>query len=365
MSTQRLLTFDIPFSSFDVGLLAPDSRKIGSVNFKNAVTMHFMAEYASKGLTAMVMLDDARISITVAPQNGQSIFEYAVSLLREGKLKEGLDILQCMSNESPKNAEVLYNIGICHSEMQHFAEAIAALNSCVEENPNHVNAWVGLGVAHQKLGQTPEAETALRKAITLDPGNGYANRNLGAVLTTQGRDAEALPHFREAVHQLPGDPGAMFGLAQCLEAIDDPETRKEAESVYREIIQRFSGHPVAEMAREAMSSIAQKTLRFAGLPLRMDVVMYMLEAMKRFDAMSQEQVSRITLDLANLGRGGLDVNNPDIKYDLKAWPGEKFTGLNVLSIMHVGIKSIRPEADSGMDLDREYTAASSMFKKKS
>ncbi len=365
MSTQRPLIFEIPLSDFDVGLLPPNARKIGSEEFKSAVLLHFVKEYAGTGLDVIVAIDDVKIGVTVVPENGQSLFSYAMSLLSERKLKEGLDILQWMNEQHPGDAEVLYNIGICHSEMHHFPEAISLLEACVKVNPSHVNAWVGLGVAYQKLGQTPAAENALHRAITLDPGNGYAHRNLGAVLMSQSRADEALPHFREATHQLAGDPGALFGLAHCLATIGSVESLIEADYVYSQVIERFSGHPIAEMARGAKTEIAHKTLRASGPEVRMDVVMYMLDAMERFDGMTPQKVGEAALEIAFLGRTGLKINDPTVKYSVKAWPEEQFSGLNLLAIMHVGIKSTQPEMDSGTDFDREYDVALAMANDKS
>ena len=50
--------FKIPINRFDTNLLPPEARQVGTEAFKAAVVMHFAAEYAAQGQTAMVTVDD-------------------------------------------------------------------------------------------------------------------------------------------------------------------------------------------------------------------------------------------------------------------------------------------------------------------
>lgn len=57
----------------------------------------------------------------------------------------------------------------------------------------------------------------------------------------------------------------------------------------------------------------------------------------------------------------LDINNPDQKYRLKAFPGQ-FSGLHLVSSMHAAFRQIDPGMDSGMDFEAEYKAAMELKK---
>ena len=61
--------------------------------------------------------------------------------------------------------------------------------------------------------------------------------------------------------------------------------------------------------------------------------------------------------LSLLGQSGLDYASPDKKYTLKTLPGESFSGLELMCLMHAGFKRIAPEVDSGMDLNEPFLAA--------
>ena len=89
--------------------------------------------------------------------------------------------------------------------------------------------------------------------------------------------------------------------------------------------------------------------------------MYMQGAMEDFAKLPREEVGQIVMEIARLGQHGLQINDPNVRYDLKSKPGD-YSGLHLLSMMHVGIKMLDPSADSGSGLDREYQLAKAMKK---
>jgi hypothetical protein len=56
---------------------------------------------------------------------------------------------------------------------------------------------------------------------------------------------------------------------------------------------------------------------------------------------------------------GLQINNPEVRYNLEIKQGD-FSGLQLLSIIHVGIKLLDPRAETGTGLDREYEFSSGL-----
>ena len=94
--------------------------------------------------------------------------------------------------------------------------------------------------------------------------------------------------------------------------------------------------------------------------LRPDVVMYCLDALRKYAEMGAKGTRQVAFEIALLGRGGLDINNPEPKYRLKSLPG-RFSGLQLLSYMYVGFKRIEPGADIGADFSKEYQEALKAF----
>lgn len=90
-------------------------------------------------------------------------------------------------------------------------------------------------------------------------------------------------------------------------------------------------------------------------------VWYLLDALQRFSGLSNEEVRKITFEVAMIGREGLDYADPEKKYTLRSLPGESFSGLQVMCLMHAGMKRIAPDKDTGMDLDEPFLTALEMF----
>ena len=77
--------------------------------------------------------------------------------------------------------------------------------------------------------------------------------------------------------------------------------------------------------------------------------------------MTTADVQKIGIEIAMLGRKGLDVNDVDTKHPLKSLPGT-YTSLQLVSIMYVAFHIIAPGADIGFDLSRELEVAKSLLK---
>ena len=87
--------------------------------------------------------------------------------------------------------------------------------------------------------------------------------------------------------------------------------------------------------------------------------MYIAGALDTFKKQGTQKRQAIALEIAMLGRGGLDINDPDDKYSLKSLPG-KFSGLHLLAIMYAAFQQIDPSMDTGVDFAAEYNAAAQM-----
>ena len=92
-------------------------------------------------------------------------------------------------------------------------------------------------------------------------------------------------------------------------------------------------------------------------------VWHLLDALKRYAPMDAEQVRAIAFEVAMLGQGGLDYASPEAKYTLTTLPGETFTGLQLMCLMHAGFQRIAPEHDTGMNLQEPFLTALGLFQK--
>jgi Tfp pilus assembly protein PilF len=93
-------------------------------------------------------------------------------------------------------------------------------------------------------------------------------------------------------------------------------------------------------------------------------VCYFLDAFKRFDALTPEQVRNVAHEIGVLGRNGLDYSSPDEKYQLRTLPDQKFSGLHLMCLMFAGFKRFAPEHDLQMDLHDSFLVALQIYQQK-
>lgn len=356
---QKPFFFALPIGRFDLSQLPSDSRTIGTDDFKQAVLEHFAKLYAQQGQQAVIFVDDEKISVLVVSE-GQDPFDFVLTMLQSGQIREAIPFLETMTKDRPDNVGILYNLGVAYSEVEEFDEAIIRLKRAVSLAPLHAHAWTAIGVAYQRMGEPNKAVEPARKAVEADPADGYAQRNLGALLLGLTQFDEALERFRIARKSLPQDPQTLFGLACALEKIESETNEDEADELYQAVIRIAPGSKTAELAKVARTRIGQKNMRSkVDGGLRPDVLMYILGALKTFKEIGPQKTREITLEVAIKGQSGLDMNNPEQKYTLKSLPGN-FSGMHLLSIMYAGFKVIDPTMDVGVDLSAEYEAVLSM-----
>jgi tetratricopeptide (TPR) repeat protein len=348
--------FKIPLHRFDLNLLPADARQIGSEAFKMAVSVHFAAEYAASGQNAIVTVDDVEIGVMTFPRDADAL-DMIMPMLKAGKLAEALPYLESLTKDEPGNAAVLYNLGLCYSELGQLDEAIIRLKRAVKIDPDYLHAWVGIGVAYHRLKKPEQAFEAYREASRINPNDPYTLRNLGGLLLAMDRPAEAVPYLRQALALLPDDPQAIYGLALGLSDLDTIDADREADGLFKRVIKEHATSPIAELAEKARTRLAHKGLQDGTVGgLRLDVVAYITDALRTFDKVGPKEMQRIALEIALKGQSGLEINDPTKQYTLKSLPGE-FSGLQMLAIMYAAFQKIDPSADLGADFSKEYALA--------
>lgn len=358
---QGPLEFTVALEDFDQSVLSESVRRAGGEQLEQAIITYYQRQFAAVGGTVELDMDDEKVHVSWRPDEAsEDPFEYALGLLQSGELEQAIPLMETMLAAAPEDPTVLYNLGMAYSDTGQIDRAIFLLSNAVEQDAQDSNSLVALGIARQRNDEYSEALGALRRAIEFDPANSHAHRNLGGILASLGGLEEAETHLREAARLAPDDQQAVYGLAATLENLGGDERVREADGLYQRAIELNSSSQIAELARSARSKMAQQSFREPSSGPRMDAVMYCLDALQKFDAMTPEQVQGVTLEIALKGRQGLDTNDPAQQYELQSLDG-KFSGLHLVSLMYVGFEQINPGHDVGFDLSQEYETALGMF----
>ena len=90
-------------------------------------------------------------------------------------------------------------------------------------------------------------------------------------------------------------------------------------------------------------------------------VWHLLSALQRYDKLPVEKIREIAFEIGVVGQRGLDYADPEPKYTLRALPGEKFSGLQLMCLMFAGFKRIAPEHAVDMELEEPFLTALELF----
>ena len=281
----------------------------------------------------------------------------AIKLLKSGRLREGTELLENLIGNDPENVGVLYNLGMCYSDLGIIDKSIETLEKCVTLAPRHANALTAQAFSYSRRGEYEKALGKLKIALEIDPDNFFALKNYGAVLAKLRRHEEAITYLEKASRLVPDSPEVLYGLGLAYQEKGDLRT---ADDLYMKVVQADKDAKITELARTARREIAMQTLKSKGL--RVDAVMYCLGALELLSSKPRNEIQLITSEIAFLGRRGLDINNPEKKYHLNSLTGD-FTGLHLLCYMYVGFRILDEELDIGADLSSEYKAALRLFSK--
>jgi len=98
-------------------------------------------------------------------------------------------------------------------------------------------------------------------------------------------------------------------------------------------------------------------------PLKVDdpkTVTYCKEALNRFADKSHQDIIKVVAEISTLGMSGIDHQNEEKTYRLKAYPDEMFSGLHLLCMMYAGFQLYDSSIDCGLDFADAYQLARDM-----
>lgn len=343
-------------------LLPENARNPVSEEFYDEVISHIRTIFSNlEGLITTAKISTKKVEVeweNLKPMTQP--YEGLEKMLKKGKLKEAIILLELFKSDEPNNETILYNLGMAYSDINELKESKENLARLLELQPEHVNGRVAYGVTLMREGENEKALIELKRSVNLDKNNSYAQRNLGACYLRLEQYEEALPCLQRTIELDPLDQRAWFGLGQAHEINNN---YVDADSAYHKVIEIDEFNEIAEQAKRALSNLAEKIFKSKTPQTeRMDGVMYCLHALEIFEGMNLEKVKQVGFEVALIGMNGIKVNNPEEKYNLKSLPGE-FSGLHLLCLEYVAFQKFAPEQNIGFDLSKEYQIAHQLFKK--
>jgi hypothetical protein len=153
------------------------------------------------------------------------------------------------------------------------------------------------------------------------------------------------------------DAVASLCLAQALLELDPDEHRDEADQLLLRVIEQQPIGELGEQAKALRGQVAARDLRQTSPNgLRQNAVTYCLDALRRFQVTDQAEFMAVLSEVAAVGQGGLQINEPGTSRSLKTLLGS-WSDLALACLIHVGMKRLMPDEDSGQGIGAEYEEA--------
>lgn len=137
-----------------------------------------------------------------------------------------------LANElNPQYAPTLNNLGSIMFYQKNYDKAAELYDSAIQYDNNFVDAYMNKANLQKILGEHDDAILYYSKALELDPKNPFIATGLASVYMAQGDHHKAIHTIKKhAKHQ--EDPGALFHLSLCYEALRDFNAQKECLEKY-------------------------------------------------------------------------------------------------------------------------------------
>ena len=144
----------------------------------------------------------------------------------EGRLEETEELCRTLMQTDPKNAQVLFLLGMVLHKTRRDEESVRWLSQAAELQPTTAQILTGLGCAYFSLGDYTRAMESFARSIALDPGQADTYYSMGNACHKAGEIEKAATLFRHAVELNPKDVASWNNLGKSLR-----ETHRIEESI--------------------------------------------------------------------------------------------------------------------------------------
>jgi tetratricopeptide (TPR) repeat protein len=148
-------------------------------------------------------------------------FNYGISLVRDGRLKEAMEQWQGALRIQPDFPEAHYALGLGYVAAGNSVPAIAHFQETLHHASDWPEVYEALGLAYYESHEYVLAEQAWRQALALKPDLPKVHANLGLLRLQEGNYQEAIRHSRDALTLQPELVAAQYNIGVALFAKGD------------------------------------------------------------------------------------------------------------------------------------------------
>jgi protein O-GlcNAc transferase len=135
--------------------------------------------------------------------NADQTIQSAFKFYQAGDLSHAESICLEILKEQPRNAEVLYFLGVIYLQSEKYDLTIKYIQKSLQFYADNVDAYHILGMAFQGKGQSDSAIHFYQKTIQRNPDYVEAYNNLGNALKEKGQFDDAIRYYQKALQLNP------------------------------------------------------------------------------------------------------------------------------------------------------------------
>lgn len=148
-------------------------------------------------------------------------YDAALILLNQGRLDEGIEILESVTAQAPLVTAPRIDLGIAYHRAGNLEAAEEHLERALELNPDHPIVHNELGIIYRKTGRFEDARRSYEAALAVYPGYHYARRNLAVLCDLYLADLKcALSNYQAYMETVPGDDEATMWISDIQGRLD-------------------------------------------------------------------------------------------------------------------------------------------------
>jgi tetratricopeptide (TPR) repeat protein len=152
---------------------------------------------------------------------GQAMNE-AVTLHRQGKLREAEKLYARVLKAAPGNFDALHLLGLVKAQSGQMGEAFRLMSAALKINAQVPDAWSNFANVLRALKRNGEALDAIDKALALRPDDVSVLQQRGNALYALGRMDEAVACFDAVLARSPGQGEVRLNRGTALAALSRP-----------------------------------------------------------------------------------------------------------------------------------------------
>jgi len=126
-------------------------------------------------------------------------FQLGVQAYKKGDYQTALTHYLNAYKVKPSDANICYNIGVCHLNLNNFDEAFQYLEKGLSNNPHSIKDYFTIGQIYQENKKFTQAKVIFQMIVDLDekPLNGSARLRLGEIYNAESDYEKALEQYQQ------------------------------------------------------------------------------------------------------------------------------------------------------------------------